>query len=242
MITPESRAVAKAVIVDGLARRLTVEDACVAAGLSRRTYYNYRDADSEFADACDLAIEDAAQAVNSRRVAEWRAELSRVEAELTEIESGLTEVGALAMTGDADAAARRDELLQGRQAAQEAVQALQLAIASGENYVERQARERAERERQAAESEAAELAEQQSDAAARVDAALRELEAGWSAFVNLAGARQSAARRAGGRGRAAYAAQLAQATLLLAPGVANALNVSRSLRARGGSPLSETVS
>lgn len=127
------------------------------------------------------------------------------------------------------------------QKAQEAIQALRQAITSGERHLERQAAEKAERDRQDAAAEAAGLGEKQRAAAERCDNALRQLEQAWAEFATIAQQRQSAARRAGGHARAAYARMLVQAAFVCAPGVSVALGLDRLLRTAHVRPLSETV-
>lgn len=239
--TDDSRAVAKAVIADGLARRLTVEDACRSAGVSRRTFYNYRDADPAFAAACDRAVEDAAHTVNSARMADWSATLAKHDAELAQIAAELHEVAALALAGDEAAQQRQAELQARRTQVEEAASTLRAALASGEAHLARQAAERQERDRQAAAAEDDQLAKDQRTAAAEVDAALATLEQAVARFQDTAVKRQSAQRRATGRNRPVTAdRQVLCALFAGAPKFALLINADRKLAAHAR-PLGDLV-
>lgn len=236
----DTRAAKKAAIIDGLQRGLIPEDACQAADVTRRTGYNWRDRDPDFAAAWDAAVEDAPKLVNRRRLADWQGERQELEAELAEIEAALGEVAAPAHAGDPDAQARRDELRARRQQVQGALDALSEAIASAEGHLQRQTAEKAEKERQAAQSEAGEQQQVQADAAARIDAALAEIEDAWQEFNAASISRSVASRRAGHRHRAAHDRLLVQAAFAKAPAASSALGLDRMLKTRHCRPLSET--
>jgi hypothetical protein len=230
--TDDPRAVAKAVIADGLGRLLTVEDACRSAGLSRRTYYNLRAADAAFAAACDRAIEDAAHVVNRTRMTDWAAALAKHDADLEQIAAELHEVAAPALVGDAASQQRQAELQARRAQVEEAAATLRTALASGEAHLQRQAAERQERDRQAAAAEDARLAEQQRAAASEIDGLFAAIEAAVGRFQDAAVKRQSAQRRATGRSRPVVAdRQVMQALFHNAPRFAQLIGADRKLAA-----------
>ncbi len=239
--TDDPRAVAKAMILDGLARRLTVEDSCHAAGVSRRTGYGWRSADDQFAQAWDDAVEGAAHTVNAARMTEWRSVLAQRESELATIDDELHEVAAPALAGDEAAQQRQVELQARRAEVEEVAATLRTALASGEAHLQRQAAERQERDRQAAAAEDARLAQEQRTAAAEVDAALASLEQAVQRFTDAAIARQSAQRKATGRSRPVTAdRQVLCALFAGAPRFAQLIGADRRLAAHAR-VLSETV-
>jgi len=239
--TDDPRAVAQAVIADGLGRLLTVEDACRSAGVSRRTYYNWRDADPAFAAACDRAIEDAAHVVNRRRMADWATALAKHDAELEQIAAELHEVAAPALAGDEAAQARQAELQARRAQVEEAASTLRTALASGEQHLQRQAAERQERDRQAAAAEDDRLAQEQRSAAGEIDGLFAALEAAVARFQDAAIARQSAQRRATGRSRPVTAdRQVLQALHAGAPRFAQLIGADRRLAAHA-QPLTKSI-
>lgn len=238
----DPRAVAKAVFLDGVARRLSVEDACAAAGFSRRSLYNWRESDPEFAAAWDATVEDAAHVVNRTRMAEWAAALAKHDAELAQIAAELHEIAALALAGDAAAQARQAELQARRAQVEEAVSTLRTAIASGEAHLQRQAEAKAQADRDAAAAEDQQLAQEQQAAAAEVDAALATLEQATQRFQDAAIKRQSAQHRATGNPRRVVAdRQIMQALFAGAPRFAVLIRADRKLAGPHARPLSELL-
>ena len=75
-----------------------------------------------------------------------------------------------ALAGDDAAKARRDEVAEKRRAVCERIDALRVAVESGEAHLERQAEAKAEAERAAAADQEDELHAQQRAAAERIDA------------------------------------------------------------------------
>lgn len=68
-LTERTRQRARALFLDELRQRGNVKDAAAAAGIARRTAYQWRDADEEFAAAWVEAIEEAADAMEREA---WR--------------------------------------------------------------------------------------------------------------------------------------------------------------------------
>lgn len=236
----DPRATAKAQIIDALRRRLSVQEAVEAAGISRRTAYLWRAADGTFAAAWQEAVEDAAGLISRQQVADWNGELAHAEADLAQAEAAIGDIAALAQLGDPDAVATRENLRARRQQAAEAVEALRSAIRSGEAHIARQAEAKAVADREAAAVEADDFAEQQRAAAERIDDALRTIESAWVEFDQLAKQRQSAARRAGANARPAYVRMLIAACFACAPSTATALGLDPVYRPRSR-PLRDTL-
>lgn len=220
----------RAAFLDGIHRRLPYADACAAAGISRRLPYHWKATDERFAVMWAEASEAAAHLVSQRQVADWRTELAQQERELAELEAALVEAAAPAAAGDEAAQQRQADLRARHQRAQEAVGALRTVILSGEQHLQRQAAEKAERERLAAAAEDERLAEQQRAAAQEVDAALATLEQAVQRFTDAAIARQSAQRRATGSRRPVVAdRQVMQAMFAGAPKFAVLIGADRKL-------------
>ena len=228
----DRRAAKKAAFISYLQSSALLGEAAQATGVSRRTVNNWRRADPKF-DA--LVVE--AQKNQGRRITEgqrdkWQEELADTEARLLAFIHELKEVAAPALVGEEVALARQQELQNAIRGATERADALRIAIESAEAHLARARADEAEQARKEAEDEAAGFSKAQLDAAEKVDAALAQLAEGWAEFVAASNGRQSAARRSGGRSRAAYQSNLVQAVWAGALNVGDALGLDRRLRVR----------
>lgn len=172
----------------------------------------------------------------AQRITEMRAELIELEGQVSAASSELAGIAYLAEIGNREAQQRRAELLGVRGAAEHRAAELRQAITSGEWHHQREQREAAEVERKLWAKKAEEFRSAQVEAARRVDAALRELEAAHVAYLAATDERGSAVRRSGGEwSNFQVMSHLVRAVFHHCPQVATHLRLERVQRANASS-------
>lgn len=169
-------------------------------------------------------------AAANKQLGALRTELHLLESRLAKIEEQLIDVEFPAVAlHDPEAVKQRKELASQRDAANARIAVVRRAIASGDVHVKRLTDAEREDERKEWQAKADELRTKQVAAARRIDAALTELEAAHSEYLQVAGDRGTAVRSAGGSwSNGAIVTHLLRALHALCPRIALQLNLDRA--------------
>ncbi|MBK8097621.1 MAG: hypothetical protein IPK26_10965 [Planctomycetes bacterium] len=170
-------------------------------------------------------------AAAARQLGALRTELDLLEGGIVKLDAELVDVEFPAHLGDVEAVKRRKDLMSSRAAVERRIADVKRAITSGEVHVRRLADAEREADRLEWAARADALRDQQLAAARRVDAALKELEAAHAAYLDAAGERGTAVRKAGGTwSNGAIVSHLHRAMHALCPRIATHVHLDRAQR------------